>query len=844
MSAEPVEFEPNDEGQRTYSAPGAADIPSHCCFCGRQLLDAHSIEVGYGPICADKYMLPHKGQFESEPDRAAIASVLEIAPERLREALAKDVKNATAGRLCNKAVYQASLAISYPDQQKNLVIAACQRIALACGFSRVADRLSELYFKKHGIRMVRQKDGRIALCTPYSAGFVNAVRNIQGRMFDSASKCWVIPGDERSMALGLAALSVSFPGQLMEGVDGNLMEIPREVQIPPPPTKPTGAPKEATGESGVAPMKLQKGDVVIDPQGRERIVGWVSPESGNQRVGLVKPGERGYEFLGFNDVKLKPASEVAKDEKKRDDEAAKDATAQDAPRPTPSLAPARAIPAIAMKHQVEGVAWLDKYKTGLLADEPGLGKTMTSCAAADKRVIVVCPAAMRVEWAREMNRWRSEFGVLVCSGTKPYERQRYEAADVIVANYDILPHHLAMLLKIELNTLIVDEAHYAKNMKQKGKPGTRQKTLAGSKRAVAVADLAAHVRHKRFLLTATPIMNRPIELWSLLYMIDSQRWDSYVKFGTRYAAGFLDSIPGRPGKTWNFSGSSNEAELNSILTSRYMLRRTKDILDLPEKSRQTKLIALDDKSAKAYQKAADDFAVWVEANGGPEALKKHLRAQAITKMTGLRHLAAVGKIDYAVDWIVQHAEGTGRPLVVMAHHRDVTEVLAKRLAETEFDSRQGKRTFRVGKIIGGMGEEKRTADKDAFQRGELDVIVCSIQAAGVGLTLTAASEVLFLERSFVPAMLVQAEDRIHRIGQKNKCTVVYLDAAGTIDNILGTMLVDKTATIAQVIDGLNLTSDQAEEHVFGQMFGKKGQATANPRQRELPLIDWRSADTF
>lgn len=210
-----VEALHNDEGQRTYSAPGAADIPSHCVFCGRQLLDAASIETGYGPICANKYVLPHKSEFESEPDRATIASVLELAPERLREALASETASGTAGRITNVAVYQASLAISYPDQQKNLVIAACQRIALACGFDRVSDRLCELYLRKRSIRMVRQKDGRIALCTPYSAGFVNAVRNIQGRTFDSASKCWVIPGDERSMALGLAALSASFPGQLM-----------------------------------------------------------------------------------------------------------------------------------------------------------------------------------------------------------------------------------------------------------------------------------------------------------------------------------------------------------------------------------------------------------------------------------------------------------------------------------------------------------------------------------------------------------------------------------------------------------------------------------------------------
>jgi SWI/SNF-related matrix-associated actin-dependent regulator 1 of chromatin subfamily A len=278
-----------------------------------------------------------------------------------------------------------------------------------------------------------------------------------------------------------------------------------------------------------------------------------------------------------------------------------------------------------------------------------------------------------------------------------------------------------------------------------------------------------------------------------------------------------------------------------------MLRRTKDILDLPAKSRQSLSIALDDKTAKEYRRAAEDFAKWVEANGGFEAVEKHMKAQAITKMTGLRHLAAVGKIDYAADWVVQHAEATNRPLVIMAHHRDVTETLIKRLSETEFDSDRGRRTFRVGKIIGGMAEAQRTADKDAFQKGDLDVLVCSIQAAGVGLTLTAASEILFIERAWRPSDLVQAEDRIHRIGQKNKATVTYLDAAGTIDSVIGAMLVDKQSTIAGIIDGIEVTQDQAEAWVFGTMFGRKdggGGATPNPKQRALPFVDWQNADVF
>jgi hypothetical protein len=226
------------------------------------------------------------------------------------------------------------------------------------------------------------------------------------------------------------------------------------------------------------------------------------------------------------------------------------------------------------------------------------------------------------------------------------------------------------------------------------------------------------------------------------------------------------------------------------------------------------------------------------------------RAKVLAQMTGLRKLAGVGKVDYAVEWSATHLEATGRPLVIMAHHRDVTLGIAQQLTAREVEVDGTVRKMRVGKIIGGMAEAKRTADKDAFQRGELDVLVCSIQAAGVGLTLTAASETLFVERAWRPSDLVQAEDRIWRIGQENKCTIIYLDAANTIDDVIAQMLQNKQSTIAGVIDGLDLDADMAQDFVFGTMFGLQGEvkrvagqkAVANPRYT-IPRIEWDSASS-
>lgn len=506
----------------------------------------------------------------------------------------------------------------------------------------------------------------------------------------------------------------------------------------------------------------------------------------------------------------------------------------------------RPVPAEAYGYQVDGIAWLDDKGSGILADDCGLGKTLQACVAADAPVLIVCPAAMRVEWQREMARWRPEFSVVVVTGRKPCELDVLQAADVVIVNYDILFSHLPNLRQVKTATLIADEAQVLINLAPASAKERKKKDGAqyeGSTRAKAFRELSILAKRK-FLLTATPMMNRPIELWPLLHYLDPVRWFDYVAFGKYFCNGKLEQKPRGKGmtgkkafhKVWNFQGRSNERKLHRVLSKDYMLRRTKhDVLDLPEKTRRTIMVALDDKSQDTYDAAERDFAAWVKEQGGVEALKKHLSAPAVTKMTALRHLAAVGKLDYAVDYVVKHLESTSRRLIVMAHHRDVTLGLVERLLalkiRLEFDE---VRPIRVGKIIGGMTEKQRIDDKDSFQAGELDVIVCSIAAAGVGLTLTAASDTLFVERCWRPADLIQAEDRCHRIGQTNKVSITYLDAVGTIDEAVGSLLLDKRATFAKVIDGVDCDEMQATKHVFGALFGL--QRRQNPKQRMLAAV--------
>lgn len=545
---------------------------------------------------------------------------------------------------------------------------------------------------------------------------------------------------------------------------------------------------------------------MADANGRQRRVCFVGPpdEDGSYRVGLTVVGAPRPKFVGHHEVRLVEESTAAPD------------VIVPPAVPLAELPAGVTVPDAAMPHQRDGIAWLARTPGAILADLPGLGKTLTSIGALVPPALVVCPAVMKAEWADEVAKWRSQLSTVIISGAKPVDASVYTSADVVIVNYDVIAAHEEALLAAHkarpFETMIADEAHSLKTLSVKRKYG--QTIYEGSARAKTVALLSRQIR-RRYLLSATPVLNRPVELFPLLHMVDPDAWSDYVEYGKTYCDGKLEQLVAKGGRrvmTWNFSGASKTDELHQKL-SQYMLRRTKDILSLPSKTRTTMTVSLSREVAQEYVMAANEFLAWVEQNGGPKAVAKAKRSQQLAKMSALRGLAAKGKILPAVDWIVaQQAKGTG-PLVVMAHHSEVIEGLESALLARV-------PALRIGRIVGGQSEKKRKADKEAFQRGELDVILCSILAAGVGLTLTRSAETLFVERSWRPMDLVQAEDRIHRIGQTRPVTITYMDGRGTIDEVMAKLLLRKTATIAGVIEGEAIDEEEAGRRVFGVMFGR------------------------
>ena len=459
-----------------------------------------------------------------------------------------------------------------------------------------------------------------------------------------------------------------------------------------------------------------------------------------------------------------------------------------------------------MPFQRAGIAYAMKREGALIGDEMGLGKTIQAIGVVNatpdaRRILVVCPASLRLNWQRELQKWLvADLTVGVAQG------KNWPETDVVVINYDILKRHKATLDAEVWDILIVDECHYLKNPKTQ-----RTKAVLGAWNEDPRKVVKAIAAKRRLFLTGTPIVNRPIELWPLLRSLDPDNlgryWKGYVK---RYCAGYQDVVRTRHGtKTiWQVGGASNLEELQDRLRATLMVRRLKaDVLtELPAKRRQVievppngsvRIVKAEQKAWREVQEQLEDLRAQVELAKASEdeedyraavaALTEQERV-AFNEMSRLRHETALAKVDY----VVEHVLNATDKVVVFAHHRDVISALVTALREAE---------RKVVTITGDTPMNARQAAVDAFQNDpETTVFVGNIQAAGVGLTLTAASHVVFAELDWVPGNMSQAEDRCHRIGQTQSVLVQHLVLDGTLDATMAHTLVEKQEVIDKALD--------------------------------------------
>ncbi|MDN5789974.1 MAG: DEAD/DEAH box helicase [Micrococcales bacterium] len=458
-----------------------------------------------------------------------------------------------------------------------------------------------------------------------------------------------------------------------------------------------------------------------------------------------------------------------------------------------------------MEHQAR---FLEKVREGhrtfLLADEPGLGKTAQSVVAASVAgaypMLAVVPNVVKINWAREVERWTPQRKVTVIHG----DGKGVDAfADVFVVNYAVLDRHFAWLSSFGFRSMVVDEAHFIKNL--------------GSQRSQQVLGLADRLRATTpggdpllMALTGTPLINdvRDFDaIWRFL---------GWIKDGKPAAelVRRLDEIGHTPADRAFYP-----AARQAVIDMGIVRRRKIDVAsDLPDKRIADITVELDDDLGRSIRQAeralgerlarryrallAEDASA--DIHGEPDLTLMRRVAAAELKAGSsekgekgenvftLVRTIGQAKAELAADYAGQLSHSVGK-VVFFAKHIDVMDTAERVLAEA------GLRTVSVrGDQSGGA----RQAAIDAFQTDpEVSVAVCSLLAAGVGLNLHAASNVVLAELSWTAAEQGQAIDRVHRIGQDEPVTAWRILGAGTIDTKIAELIDAKQGLAARALDG-------------------------------------------
>jgi hypothetical protein len=475
--------------------------------------------------------------------------------------------------------------------------------------------------------------------------------------------------------------------------------------------------------------------------------------------------------------------------------------------------------------QVVGIAFakLTGYRA-LIGDAMGLGKTVSALGAiaVDPEMllptVVVCPSSVLYNWVAESNKWLPRVPIhMLSDGKTPLPPKGWNG--IIVTTWSLLPKHVDRLVDFGIKLFVGDESHYVKEIT--------------AQRSKAAAKLAEHVPHV-LLLTGTPIKNRAIELWHLLHILDADTWGTRAVFGQQYT--HVEHIRAQGKDVVKYEGGRNLDELHQRLLC-VMVRRLKDdvLSELPPKTRSYLPIPLDPPARKEYDRAFGEFAGWLdteltrrmraafEAEGTTERgadaelrqavsmrVAKALQAEALVKLGYLRRLVGASKVGPAVERISEFADA-GEPVIVFAEHKAVVAGIQDGLE---------KLGIKYVTIDGSTPAEGRKSIVDAFQRGDVGVFI-GTQAAKEGITLTRASNTIFVERWWTPGDEEQAEDRNHRIGQRGAVTIWFLHAMNTIDDHLKALIEAKRVVVNAAVGGKDVeTVDAPDVDIISLIRGK------------------------
>lgn len=454
----------------------------------------------------------------------------------------------------------------------------------------------------------------------------------------------------------------------------------------------------------------------------------------------------------------------------------------------------------------------------LIGDEPGLGKTNQAIGVIDacsaQSALIICPASLKLNWERELSMWMTRklsVGIAHSGKTWP-DRQ------IVVINYDILGAFDAKIKARQWDVLVLDEAHYVKQAKSR-----RAKMIFGN-RNEGIRKIEAK---RRIALTGTPIPNRPVELWPIVHFLNPEEWNSWPSFARRYCGASEGSFS-------NVKGATNLEELQRRLRETVMVRRLKaDVLkELPPKTRQLMVLPSTGaehqiaaemssytgmKSRIAELRARFELSKASPVDGDHTKAVAALRegvAAAFAEMARMRKAVAIAKLPALLDHLDSALESSPK-VVCFVHHREVHDAVSHHYEGV------------CSGIIGGDKVEDRQAAVDAFQTDDkIKVFVGSIGAAGVGITLTASSHVVMGELDWVPGNMTQAEDRCHRISQRDNVLAQWIVLEGSLDSKMAKTIMQKADIIDRALDRKTDAPVEAPENIITSVSVFEDEAAA------------------
>lgn len=443
-------------------------------------------------------------------------------------------------------------------------------------------------------------------------------------------------------------------------------------------------------------------------------------------------------------------------------------------------------------YQLKGIARGLELKRFMNCDEPGLGKTLQSIATINLAnafpCLVICPSSLKINWQREWEKFTDKKAMVLTDKVRDTWTFFYQTGmhQVFIVNYESLKKYFVQRIKkaegwtlrdVEFKnsinlfkSVIIDESHRCKS--------------ASTQQAKFCKGICTG-KEWVIELTGTPVVNRPKDLIPQLAILNRMDdFGGYKPFVNRYCSGQREA--------------SNLKELNFNLWKYCMFRREKSLVltDLPDKIRQVNTCEITNR--KEYMDAERDLIMYLQKykDADDEKIEKALRGEVMVRINILRQISARGKVRDVIEFVKDFREN-GKKIILFCSLHEVVDQL-KRYFPTAVS------------VTGRDSQDEKQRAVDAFQNNpKADIIICSIKAAGVGLTLTASSNVAFVEFPWTYADCCQCEDRAHRIGQKDSVTCYYFLGRRTIDEKVYRIIQEKK-NIANAVTG---STEDIEENI-------------------------------